>query len=351
MLAKLSEVVFKRQAEPRENAFTLLVPEGWMLEGGIFRISPLTKSVQAQSAKIDMAVKSDAAGTRMLRFLPSFYYFDPRRSSPMMMGMFPVGSNTRGMLVYPVVPPQQFIAQLVFPYAHPGFPPNQVELFEQQDRPDLVQQFLGRALGPQPAGFTQAAGEVKFRYTENATRYCERVLALVQDMGPLAGGMWANNDTWTMRAPEAEFAQWEPIFQAVQASIKFNPAWIQEEVRAQQIASGILLEQQRGDQQRTRRALEIQRDIQAIDRGIVEHRQQTNAEIRNDHYLSLTNQEEYVNPYSGDTDTASNQWNYRWVTSDGREFYTDNENSNPNDDSQLNHAEWKRTPVRPRFPG
>ena len=101
---------------------------------------------------------------------------------------------------------------------------------------------------------------------------------------------------------------------------------------------------------RARRALEIQHEIQATHRGIVEHRQQTNAEIRNDHYLSLTNQEEYVNPYSGDIDTASNQWNYRWVTSDGREFYTDNESNNPNDDSQLNHSEWKLTPARPRFP-
>ena len=36
-----------------------------------------------------------------------------------------------------------------------------------------------------------------------------------------------------MRAPQDEFARWEPVFLAVQASLKPNPAWQQEELRAQ----------------------------------------------------------------------------------------------------------------------
>jgi len=46
----------------------------------------------------------------------------------------------------------------------------------------------------------------------------------------------------------------------------------------------------------------------------------------------------------------SNQWNYRWVNANEEEFYTNDDGDDPNRDPLLNQAEWKRTPVRPRFP-
>ena len=96
--------------------------------------------------------------------------------------------------------------------------------------------------------------------------------------------------------------------------------------------------------------LEIQRQVQDIDREIVEHRQRTNAEIQNDVFLTLTDQEEYTNPYTGDVDVGSNQWQCRWVTEDGDEFYVDDDWVDPNVSWELNRTDWKRTKVRPRFP-
>ena len=54
-------IVFNRVAEPREKAFTLLIPKGWQIDGGIMRINPLTQGGAAQSiaAKLDFTVKKD----------------------------------------------------------------------------------------------------------------------------------------------------------------------------------------------------------------------------------------------------------------------------------------------------
>ena len=88
--------------------------------------------------------------------------------------------------------------------------------------------------------------------------------------------------------------------------------------------------------------------MQDIDRQITEHRAQTNAEIHNDAYLTLMEQEEYINPFTNEPETGSNQWDYRWTNTDGAEFYSDNEDHNPNLWDLYNCSDWRRTPVRPR---
>jgi hypothetical protein len=119
---------------------------------------------------------------------------------------------------------------------------------------------------------------------------------------------------------------------------------------AQDFLSRSFLTAQQASMARDRRMLEIQQQLQDMDRQIVEHRQRTNAEIQNDAYLTMMEQEEYVNPYTGEPELGSNQWKYRWVTEGGEEYYTDNEDTDPNVSSALNRSDWKCTPVRPRFP-
>ena len=118
----------------------------------------------------------------------------------------------------------------------------------------------------------------------------------------------------------------------------------------QEFLSRSFLNAQRASQARDRRMHEVQQQLQDIDRQIVEHRQRTNAEIQNDAYLTMMELEEYVNPHTGEPELGSNQWEHRWVTEGGEEFYSDNEDDDPNLSSVLNRSDWKRTKVRPRFP-
>ncbi|MCK7468537.1 MAG: hypothetical protein MZU91_10850 [Desulfosudis oleivorans] len=61
-------VFMSRAAEPREKAFTFLLPRGWTVEGGIFRLdaSRAGGPGNAMEAKVDIAFKREPAGLVML---------------------------------------------------------------------------------------------------------------------------------------------------------------------------------------------------------------------------------------------------------------------------------------------
>ena len=348
---RVGGILFRRQDEPNEGAFSLLVPHGWLLEGGIFRADLMQQVVDAQSieAKLDLTAKQDAAGRVLIRWCPEMKYCDMRMSPAGMMGMFPPGSNYQGMLVYPKVTAQDFLIQFIFPRIHPEA--EQVQVMEQRSEPLLVERYRSQmaALGF-PAQFSYDGGVVTFTYVEGGVRYRESGRVVIEDMGMMAGGMWSNKDTVIARAPEEEYESWEPVMRHVQESVKLNHRWLAQEIVNQEFLSRSFLNAQQASMARDRRMLEVQQHMQEMDRQIVEHRQRTNAEIHNDAYLTLMNLEEYVNPYTNEPEVGSDQWDYRWVTESGDVYYTDEQDDDPNVPSALNRSDWKRTPVRPRFP-
>ena len=60
--------------------------------------------------------------------------------------------------------------------------------------------------------------------------------------------------------------------------------------------------------------------------------------------------EEYVNPFTNEIEYGSNQWKYRWINPNGDVIYTDSEEYDPRVDVKLNRTDYKRTPIRKRFP-
>jgi hypothetical protein len=345
-----AQIVFQRQSEPNESAFSVLVPLGWQIVGGITRANLMQEQISAQNMepRLDFAVLQDAAGSTMVRWGPTVKYCDMRYNPVGQMGMFPPGSNYMGMIVCPLMPAAQFLGNVAFPWAHPRA--TQVQLLETQPLPEKMTTAQQRAAaGGLPFSYDAAA--ITYTYQEGGVAYKEKSLALIENLGQIAAGIWSNRETAYLRAPQAEFERWLPLLGTIYRSFRINPAWMQQEEQRQGYLGQMLLQRQHAEQYRAQKALETQRYIQNVNQQIVEHRQRTNAEIRNDQYLFLTGQEEYVNPYTHEIDTSSNEWNYRWVTPAGQEFYSDNESDNPNDaNGVLNRQDWKRTPVRKRFP-
>ena len=344
-------ILFQRREEPNERAFSLLIPHGWLLEGGIFRANLMQQVVDAQSieAKLDLMAKQDAAGRVLIRWCPEMKYCDMRMSPAGMMGMFPPGSNYQGMLVYPKMAAEEFLIQFIFPRMHPEA--EQVQVVDRRSEPLLVERYRSQmaALGL-PAQFSYDGGTVTFTYVEGDVRYRESGRVVIEDMGMMAGGMWSNKDTVIVRAPEEEYESWEPVLRHVQESVKLNHQWLAQETVNQEFLSRSFLNAQQASMARDRRMLEVQQHLQEMDRQIVEHRQRTNAEIHNDAYLTLMNLEEYVNPYTSEPEVGSDQWEHRWVTESGDVYYTDEQDDDPNIPSALNRSDWRKTPVRPRFP-
>ncbi len=124
------------------------------------------------------------------------------------------------------------------------------------------------------------------------------------------------------------------MYATIGQSVKLNPEWISREIRSQQVNSNI--------------ALETQQAVAQIDREITEHRARTNTEINNDMFLNLTGQEDYTNPFTGETERGTNEWNYRWENEQGDVIYHNNTNYNPNDDADIRVKGFKRSLVRKR---
>ena len=324
---------FKRVVEPREQAFSVLVPAGWQTAGGIVRMNPLTGGgpANAIAAKLDFTIQRDARGSALLRWLPEVMYIDTRGmpAAP----MFPPGSQYNGMTVMPVVNAATFLARVAFPYAHPQA--RNPRIVETRPMPGLARAVQASTASLPIAGsFSFDAAMLTFDYQEGGARYKEKMVGVIQNWGQAGAGMWNNKETFLVRAAPEEFDSLIPILAVIRNSAQINPQWLAGEIRGQVIRGQI--------------AADTQRYIQELDRQIVEHRQRTNAEINNDMFLTLTGQEDYINPHTGRVEQGSNQWKYRWVSPSGEELYTDDENYNPSMDLELQRSDFKRSRVRPR---
>ena len=334
--AATEPLVLHRTPEPNEQAFTLLVPDHWLTEGGIFRVDPMQAGGPAQSieAKLDFAVRKDRKGTVELHRYPDWYYIDMSQSPAGQMGMFPPGSNYQGMPVAPAMSAAAYLEQVLIPEVRGG-----VSGLRKIERGNLEQVVAGyrRRLAqmglPVQVGFDGASLTVE--YDEGGVRYREVFYTVIENRGQIAGGQWANRETTSLCAPAAEVDRWLPVLMTMLGSVQLNPRWVASELGGQR---------NRGDTM-----LRTQQQVQEIGRQITEHRRHTNAEIMNDMFLTLTEQEEYINPYNSEIEVGTDQLGrHRWETEQGDVLYVDEESFDPNDNPELNRSGWKRSQVRPR---
>lgn len=329
-----SGMAFTRMAEPREGAFTILVPRGWLSDGGIYRVNAAQAGgpLNAIEAKCDLIFKSDARGTAAFRILPDIVYTHVGAGG----GFWKPGSSYQGAIVRQVEDAATHV-KAVFSHLHPGAGnPNVLKLSR---LPGEVQS-LSHGLSYTNQLFAQiglghmqfqcdAAGGV-FEYVEDGVLFREVIACGIVDMR--AAMTWKNTRTLAFRSPAVAFDQWRPVFDIMRSSIRFNQQWILSEMK--------------GQQQRTQIVMKVFDEIRRIDREIVRKTTINREEIMNDNYLVLTGQEEFVNPYTNQVETDTGAFRYRWITEGGDAYYTNKEGENPN--TFLHQTDFKLTPIRKR---
>lgn len=322
-------VSFRQYLDRTEWAFMVLVPSGWVTEGGIVRVNPLTAGPgQAIEAKLDFAVKREPAGRVAVRWLPSTNYVQP--------GPWTVTPTINGMPVAPMPTPRDFATRVLFPRLRPQA--RDVRIVETQSRPDVAaamrQGDKARSLVAGGARYQADAVAVTFSYAEGGTRFREVVFAALEAYQVAESTLWSNGLTVAARAPEAEFEAYQKVARVLVNSFAINPRWWAAEAAGQRYRSGVV--------QAT------QADLARMDREIAEHRQKTQASIQDQQYLTLTGQERWVNPHTGRPELGSNEWKHRWQDASGRVIYTDDERWDPNVDPDLKVSGFKRSPVQAR---
>lgn len=327
---KKPPLIFQKVTEPRERAFTILAPKGWITEGGIFRVSAAAAGGpgNAIGAKCDFTIKKDQAGTVRLRYHPDINY-----AAGMAAASFPQGSNYAGMEVKHLMNAQAYLRAL-FQYLHPKV--SQVKIVKERRLTETLEAY-NKALAPvnynlQRIGLPAIgldAAKLVVDYNEGGIDYREELATGIVDMTRISAS-WNNSRTYSLRAPVGEFEYWRRVLAISHESIKIDQKWLAGELR--------------GQDQRAGQVVKVMHEIQRIEREITASRQKTNAEIMHDNYLCLTGQEDYVNPYTNEVEQDTSDYRYRWVTPEGDRVYTDDENFNPNLVS--NRTDFKLTPVR-----
>jgi hypothetical protein len=247
--------------------------------------------------------------------------------------MFPDGSNYNGMIVMRILSPEDFVKFVAVPFAHPHA--QSLQITRVQLLPELAEEYRRvSALLIPGYQFNYKSAIVTLEYAENNIQYLEKMVCIIEDYGQLGAGLWGNKETWYIRAEREKFNSLAPIFATIGQSIKLNPEWIAREIRSQQTNSQV--------------ALETQRYVANIDKEITEHRARTNSEINNDMYLNITGQEDYTNPFTGETERGTNEWNYRWENELGDVIYSDNQNYSPNNDVNMVVKGYKRSEIKQR---
>jgi len=324
-------LVFVKQVEPNEKAFTILVPKGWICEGGSFFVDGNQVNGWANSieTKFNYVVKKDQAGTVMLHWLPNYYYCDGRYSVTRQYGMMQDGTYYNGMMVMNRYPAQDFLLYIVFPQLRPQAA--DVEVVEVTPLPELAAKWKRQAVLP---NLNYDAVLVKVRYTENGAQYQEEMKSVIEDFGADGQGMWQNRETFLYRAPATQFKEWQGVCSAIYSSIHFDPQWVAAASRA---AS-----------QRMRNARATQEYVNRVANEIVDNRRQVNAEIRHEDYLFLSGQNDYVNPYTNEVEQRPDGWKYHWQNGNGEIIMTNDDSYDPNRDQHIRRTDYKRSQVRQR---
>lgn len=219
------------------EAFHLLIPKGWTFQGGLRWVANEKRPDQLSKTDLLMPVKSDYAvsspdGRCVFRSYPAEYWVDTSRTAQTAAGAgFQIGANYNGMIVYPVLTPQQYISRFVYPRQHGAVAgsssaddrplPKLAELYAQESA--RMNQLLS-STGTQ-GNLSFQAGTVTIDYTANQVPYRETFVAIMQYIDTAGMVMFWPRSNFSYRAPRDEFERWRPVFVTMATSVQGNPRW------------------------------------------------------------------------------------------------------------------------------
>ncbi len=211
--------------DPLENAFLYWIPQGWSASGG-------TERNMLGGVVRKFAARKDALGL-VQAGVPGLFWTFSEQMQPMWEAM-------AGVPAMRFMPAADFAARWYVPQAQRGQPG--LGVVAVQDHPDWLP-FLTYKLaqeGTTADDFDLSVAEVITTYPEGGVGLRQRTRLVVarprrgtraaMQMG--GGGFWTASPDF-IRAPEAEFATWEPVLAGVLDSGLANPAWVQQQLSRQ----------------------------------------------------------------------------------------------------------------------
>jgi len=279
---------FYNFTDPRENAFSLEIPEGWQVssDSGLFR------------PYIDAGVKLQAAspnGQGFFYISPYGAYVTP--SDLLTFAGFSEGAyyDPSGGISYPMVVKNytgageflnEYVQQL-----------EGAQVLETVDRPDLINQ------NPIVLITQQSAAEITYTTGSGASKLKNKLIAYNYLIEGFGIGIWTSS-LFGYSSPESLFDETDFLVLKSSESFRVNPEWAAREAQAMNERAGAISE--------------TQNSVSDTISSTFEYRSESQDRINSEWSKTTLGVEEVYNPETGNT---------RYVDSGSKYYWMDNQNN------------------------
>lgn len=320
---RLDETALATYTDHMEKAFTMLIPRGWIAEGGVLRPTGADAAGPRYRARLGFAF-TRPDGRACLAHTPEQLFFSPGRKSSVPLSE---GKLYRGMTVHRRLGPEAFIRKILIRGQRRKA--RDVEVLERTDMPGLVEIYRQDAAATADITFKGLALTV--RYEEGGREFRERFCVVLRYVRvPHSGDTaWSNVLSLSTRAPEAGFERLEPLFATCFHSFRLNPDWVLREMR-----------------QRTRSEEDqpAAGDWSRLCKKFVERQRRVAARAAQAWLASGESLVDYADPRVGEPVRLPGGYAGVWSDGKGNYILTDDPLYNPQEDEQ---GRWKQIKVAP----
>ncbi|HEX2981029.1 MAG TPA: hypothetical protein VHO48_12245 [Anaerolineaceae bacterium] len=317
------------------EAFRMLIPVGWQVQGGVQWISGNPSMPAVLSFKA-----SNPNGVEAFEAFPNqpFYW----SSDPMTRMTFPVGSYYYGNEVRAPLNAQQTLRQLILPRFRsvPG-----LEVIAEEHLPDLISQVRTTPQAAGPMSQTSADGaKLRVRYAAQGFPVEEELYGVVeyQRMGmPAMFGViemvyWMADYMFSFTARAGQLDGLKDLFTTMLTSFKLNPQWFARFSQISQYLAQNQIQQINNIGQLSQYLSQVNNQISDTIISGYNQRQQVMERLSDRFSQSIRGVDAYYDPNSGYGVELPGGYQHAWSNSLGEYIVSNDAFFDPNQNSNLN---------------
>ncbi|HOX36805.1 MAG TPA: hypothetical protein PL033_02355 [Candidatus Brocadiia bacterium] len=323
------QIAFQKYRDKTEGAFDMLIPQGWKVEGGIYReTNPNAGAANMIVAKFNFRTfrPDDMAE---IRFYPETWFYT---QGPGTIYQFPDGHNYNGMIVKARFSASDFLEKLLVPFYRNSIGP--VRVTDRKPLPGITKIYQQEAIYiPGMMAMEHEAALITVIYKLKGKEIRERFFTVVRyiKMADPQDVIWSNMLTISARAPEGEYDALDPVFTTCIRSTQPDPQWVLKEIQ--------------GQAKRGQIVVDTMRECNRIQEEMNANRRKTNDYIIREFGKVLRGEEEYSLPGSDEKVTLPNDYKNVWADGQGRYILTDDANFEP---GRTLNGNWQQMQVAPQ---
>ena len=338
---RFSSTVCKDSQGTGLDAFQLLIPAGWVFQGGITWVTdnpgtPVYASFAVRNPK----------GLEALEAFPTmpFYW----TNAPGTLMLHPLGTRYFGNEVRSPGPARQLLQQLVLPRVRNTV--TGLRIVDVQDAPELAEYVQSLRPPQDRAGFSEGA-KLLLSYTDpQGHPLDEQLIGVVEGTRAQIPGTWAATEhifwqistLFAARAPAGRLTEAAEFFDVILRSIRVNPQWY---ARCAQISQYLIQNQIQRIHNIGQLSHQISRMHSEISNDMLNQfyqRQEVYDRVATQFSENIRGVESYYDPHKGFNVELPNTYAHAWANGLGEYVLTDDPNFNPAVGSNLT---W--TPLEP----